>query len=139
MLLDWVKKVFGRRSETSMTRPKTINMARDIRSGATALESKVRQLNKFKQACDEAGLTQDFENAAVSARAFAAKSLGYLTAGDNLDEARENVLANYEKVTLNLATLAVAANSAGINLQAEARAVFDVTNDLMAKMGLARE
>jgi hypothetical protein len=113
--------------------------ARDVISRASALRDKIKQLNKFSRACDEAGLAEDFSNAARSTNAFAAKCLGFINTQGASDEATQSILSQHKEATSNLMALALSANSAGINLQTEARDVFDTINDLMEILGLARD
>ena len=108
-------------------------------SGVSVLEDKLNRLNKFTQACDEAGLAEDFKNAALSAHTFAAKCLAFVNARGDSDEATHAIVSQYKEATSNLITLANSANVAGINLHGELREVFETINELMRTMGLAQD
>jgi hypothetical protein len=111
----------------------------DILSSVSALEEKLNRLNKFTQACDEAGLADDFKNAALSAHTFTAKCLAFVNARGDSDEATRAIVSQYKEATSNLITLANSANMAGINLHGELREVFETMNELMRTMGLAQD
>jgi hypothetical protein len=111
----------------------------DILSSVSALEEKLNRLNKFTQACDEAGLADDFKNAALSAHAFTAKCLAFVNARGDSDEATRAIVSQYKEATSNLITLANSANMAGINLHGELREIFETMNELMRTMGLAQD
>jgi hypothetical protein len=105
----------------------------------SVLHNKIKHLNKFRHTCDEAGLGYDFHKAALSAHAFATKCLAFKNARGDLEKVRQAVLSQYEEVTSNLLGLAISTNSAGVNLQKEAREVYETINDLMRTMELARD
>ena len=108
-------------------------------SGVSVLEDKLNRLNKFTQACDEAGLAEDFKNAALSAHVFTAKCLAFVNARGGSDEATHAIASQYKEATSNLITLANSANVAGINLHGELREVFETMNELMRTMGFAQD
>ena len=64
----------------------------DVMSGVSVLEDKLNRLNKFTQACDEAGLAEDFKNAALSIHMFTATCLAFVNARGDLDEATHAII-----------------------------------------------
>ena len=139
MIFDSLKRILANLSKSATPDfTKEIEATGDIMSSVSVLHNKIKHLNEFRQACDEAGLGDDFRKAAISARAFAAKCLAFKNAPGELEEATQAALSQYEEVTSNLMALAISTNSAGINLQTEAREVYEALNDLIGKMGLAR-
>ena len=138
MIFDSLKRMLGSRSK-STTRDVTKGRTGDVMSGVSVLEDKLNRLNKFTQACDEAGLAEDFKNAALSARVFNAKCLAFVNARGDSDEATHAIVSQYKEATSNLITLANSANVAGINLHGELREVFETINELMRTMGLTRD
>ena len=140
MIFDSLKRMLGSRSK-STTRDFTKGRtgAGDVMSGVSVLEDKLNRLNKFTQACDEAGLAEDFKNAALSAHMFTAKCLAFVNARGDSDEATHAIVSQYKEATSNLITLANSANVAGINLHGELREVFETINELMRTMGLAQD
>ena len=85
----------------------------------SVLEDKLNRLNESKQACDEAGLAEDFKNAALSAHVFTVKCLAFVNARGDSDEATHAIVSQYKEATSNLITLTNSANVAGINLHGE--------------------
>ena len=75
----------------------------------------------------------------ADATAFATKCLAFINTRGDLEEVTQAVRSQHEEVTSNLMGLAISANSAGVNLQTEAREVYETVNDLMGTMALARE
>ena len=72
MILDSLKRILGSRSKsTTCDSPKGLEATGDVMSGVLVLRNKIKHLNKFRQACDQAGLGDDLKNAALSTRAFA--------------------------------------------------------------------
>ena len=140
MIFDSLKRILAKLSKSAPPdSAKELDATSDVMSGVSVLHNKIKHLNKFRHACDEAGLGDDFHKAAVSAHAFAAKCLAFKNARGDLEEVTQAVLFQYEQVTSNLMGLAISANSAGVNLQTEARGVYETVNDLMRTMGLARD
>ena len=109
----------------------------DVVSGVSVLEDKLNPLNKFAQACDEAGLAEDFKNVTLSIHVLTATCLAFVNGGS--DEATHAISSQYKEATSNLIMLANSANVAGINLHAELREVFETMNSLMRTMGLAQD
>ena len=138
MIFNSLKRILGSRSK-SATRNSTkgLEATGDVMSGVSVLKNKIKNLNKFRQACEEAGLEDDLKKAALSARAFATKCLAFINTRGDLEEVTQAVVSQYKEVTSNLMGLAISANSAGVNLQTEAREVYETINDLMGRMGLA--
>ena len=140
MIFDSLKRMLGSRPKpTTRDFTKGRTGAGDIMSGLSALEDKLNRLNKFRQACDEAGLAGDFKNATLSAHMFNAKCLAFVNARGDSDEATHAIVSQYKEATSNLITLANSANVAGINLHGELREVFETINELMRTMGLAQD
>ena len=140
MIFDSLKRILANLSKSATPDFTTeVEATGDIISGVSVLHTKIKHLNEFRQACDEVGLGDDFHKAAISAHAFAAKCLAFKNARGDLEDVTQAVLSQYEEVTSNLMALAISTNSAGINLQTEAREVYETLNDLMEKMGLARD
>jgi hypothetical protein len=111
----------------------------EVADCVSAVEKKLAQLNKFRQACEQAGLIEDFRKAELSTRAFTAECLTFVRARRASDDSTNAIVSQYGEVTTNLITLANSANSAGITLHGETRAIFESINDLMQKMGLGRD
>ena len=140
MIFDSLKRILANLSKSATPDFTTeVEATGDIISGVSVLHTKIKHLNEFRQACDEAGLGDDFHKAAVSAHAFAAKCLAFKNARGDLEDVTQAVLSQHEEVTSNLMALAISTNSAGINLQTEAREIYEALNDLMGKMGLPRD
>ena len=140
MIFDSLKRMLANLSKSATPDPpKELKATGDVMSGVSVLHNKIKHLNKFRHACDEAGLGDDFHKAAVSAHAFAAKCLAFKNARGDLEDVTQAVLSQHEEVTSNLMALAISTNSAGINLQTEAREIYEALNDLMGKMGLPRD
>ena len=140
MIFDSLKRILGSRSKSTTGEPtKGLEATGDVKSSVSVLHKKIKHLNKFSQACDEAGLGDDLKKAALSARAFATKCLAFINTRGDLEEVTQAVLSQYEEVTSNLMGLAISANSAGVNLQTEAREVYETVNDLMGTMGLTTQ
>ena len=141
MIFNSLKRILGSRSK-STTRDSTtkgLEATCDAMSGVSLLQNKIKHLNKFRHACDEAGLEDDLKKAALSAHAFATTCLAFINTRGDLEEVTQAVLSQYEEVTSNLMVLTIFANSAGVNLQMEARELYETINDLMGTMGLARD
>jgi hypothetical protein len=111
----------------------------DVVSGVSVLEDKLNPLNKFAQACDEAGLAEDFKNVTLSIHVLTATCLAFVNARGGSDEPTHAISSQYKEATSNLIMLANSANVAGINLHAELREVFETMNELMRTMGLAQD
>jgi hypothetical protein len=112
----------------------------ELAAGVTILREKIEHLNRFALACKRAGLADELEIAALAAHAFANKCVALNNARGKLDQVTgDGLRSQYKEATSNLMTLAISTNSAGINLQAEARDIFETINDLMETMGLAPE
>ena len=139
MVFDSFKRMLGIRSKAATRNSEERNRVRDIRSSVSILQDKIEQLHNFENACDEAGLKDDLENAALSAHAFATACLAFINARGKSDQATKGIRSQYKEVTSNLMMLAISTNSAGINLQTEARDISNTINNLMENLGLPRE
>lgn len=140
MIFDSLKRILAKLSKSAPPdSAKELDATSDVMSGVSVLHNKIKHLNKFRHACDEAGVEGELDKAVLSVDAFAAKSLAFKNARGDLEGIRQAVLSQYEEVTSNLMGLAISANSAGVNLQTEARGVYETVNDLMRTMGLARD
>ena len=140
MIFDSLKRILAKLSKSAPPdSAKELDATSDVMSGVSVLHNKIKHLNKFRHACDEAGVEDDLDKAVLSAHAFAAKSLALINTRGDLEEVTQAVLSQYEEVSSNLMGLAISANSAGVNLQTEARGVYETVNDLMRRMGLARD
>ena len=140
MIFDSLKRILANLSKSATPdSAKELDATGEIMSGVSVLDNRITHLNKFMHVCDEAGLGDDFHKAAISAHAFAAKCLAFKNARGDLEDVTQAVLSQYEEVTSNLMALAISTNSAGINLQTEAREIYEALNDLMGKMGLPRD
>ena len=140
MIFDSLKRILAKLSKSAPPdSAKELDATSDVMSGVSVLHNKIQHLNKFRRACDEAGVEGELDKAVLSVDAFAAKCLAFKNARGDLEGVRRAVLFQYEEVTSNLMGLAISANSAGVNLQAEARGVYETVNDLMRTMGLARD
>jgi hypothetical protein len=138
MIFDSLKRILANLSKSATPDPiKELKANGDVMSGVSVLHNKIKHLNKFRHACDEAGVEGELDKAVLAVDAFAAKSLAFKNARGDLEEVTQAVLSQYEEVTSNLMGLAISANSAGVNLQTEARGVYETVNDLMRTMGLA--
>ena len=138
MVFDSFKRMLGIRSKAATRNSEERNHC-DIRSSVSILQDKIEQLHNFENACDEAGLKDDLENAALSAHAFATACLAFINARGKSDQATKGIRSQYKEVTSNLMMLAISTNSAGINLQTEARDISNTINNLMENLGLPRE
>jgi hypothetical protein len=99
------------------------------------LQKKIKRLIQSRHACSAAGLGDNFEDAVQSAQGFATRCLNFGKSSGDSDQATQGLRSHYKEVTSKLLTLAISANSAGINLQAEARDIFETINDLMDAVG----
>ena len=140
MIFDSLKRILANLSKSATPESaKELDATGEIVSGVSVLHNRITHLNKFMHVCDEAGLGDDFHKAVLSAHAFAAKCLAFKNARGDLEEVTQAVLSQYEEVTSNLMGLAISANSEGVNLQKEARGVYETLNDLMRTMGLGQK
>ena len=145
MACDWLKRLLGGPRSTTPDSARGHEATDRVMSDVLVLQSRIEHLNTFSQACGEAGLEGDLKEAALSAHAFATRCLALINArGDinargKLEEVTQAVRAQHEVVTSNLMDLAISANSAGVNLQTAAREVYEIVNDLMETMELARD
>jgi hypothetical protein len=130
-MLGWCFKRGTRSSEQDQR-------TRDLIASMSVLRDGIERLNKSRKACHQAGLKDDFQKAVQSAQAFAA-GVASLDASGGPKQAAEEVRSQYRETTSNLITLALSANSAGINVQPETRFIFDTMNDLMGMLGLPQE
>jgi hypothetical protein len=108
-------------------------------SGVSALRKKTRQLEKFRRACDEAGLEDSFRSALLSVDIFIEKCRAFASAPEDRKEISQAMVSQYNEATSALIALANAANAAGINLHTELKEIFGTVNDVMGAMGLSRD
>jgi hypothetical protein len=135
MIFESLKRMFGMDSTSTKRR----GGADDVRWGVSALRKKTKQLEKFRDACNDAGLEDVFASATQSVDMFIEKCRAFARAPENPDKISQAIVSQYNEVTSALITLANAANTAGINLHAELREMFGNVNDVMDAMGLASE
>jgi hypothetical protein len=135
MVFESLKRMLERRFKRSTRSSEQDQRARDVVSGVSVLRDGIERLNKFAKASNQAGLKDDFQKAVQSAQEFAT-CVASLNASGGPKKATEGVRSQYNETTSNLITLTLSANSVGINLQPEARSIFDTMTDLMALLGV---
>jgi hypothetical protein len=109
MIFDSLKRILGRFNSTVRASAKG---RAEIGGCVTVIEKKLSQINKCRQACEQAGSVEDFRKAELSTRAF-------IRMRRASDDSRNALVSQYEEVASNLITLANSANSAGITLHRE--------------------
>ena len=62
MIFNSLKRILGNRSKsTTRDSTKGLEATGDVMSGVSILQNKIKHLNKFRRACDEAGLEDDLK------------------------------------------------------------------------------
>src|SRR6185312_14374762 len=89
MIFDSLKRILAKLSKSAPPdSTKELDATSDVMSGVSVLHNKIQHLNKFRRACDEAGVEGDLEKAVLSVDAFAAKCLAFKNARGDLEGVR---------------------------------------------------